>query len=59
MGSTARDEGLTPAEVIVGSQKPQQIEGWTGEASYVLSHLRKKDLGTALNALAVAAGIVD
>ena len=39
--------------------KPQRIEGWTGEASYALSHLRKKDLGTALQVIAVAAGIVE
>jgi hypothetical protein len=39
--------------------RPQQVDGWTGEASYVLSHLRKKDLGTALKALAVAADIIE
>lgn len=87
MGNTARDEGLTPAEVILAAaydilhmlpadpdkaapqlkmigdalntHKPQKIHGWTGEASYVLSHLRKKDLGDALKALAIAADIIE
>jgi hypothetical protein len=41
------------------ARKPQQIEGWTGEASYVFNHLRKRDAATAARILAVAAGIVE
>jgi hypothetical protein len=36
-----------------------QPDGWGWEASYVFSHLRKKDLGTALKALAIAASIIE
>jgi hypothetical protein len=87
MENTARDAGLTAAEVILAAaydilhmlpadpdkaapqlkligdalkaRKPQKIQGWTGEASYVLSHLRKQDSNTALKALAVAADIIE
>jgi len=50
---------LTMIGDALKARKPQKIQGWTGEASYVLNHLRKKDLGTALKALAVAANIVE
>jgi hypothetical protein len=39
--------------------KPQRIEGWISQSSYVFSRLRKQTLETALASLAVATGIVE
>jgi hypothetical protein len=39
--------------------KPQRIEGWISQSSYVFNRLRKQTLETALASLAVAAGIVE
>jgi hypothetical protein len=50
---------LLKAVETVLNRPGSQPDGWSGEASYVFSHLRKKDLGTALQALAVAAGIIE
>jgi hypothetical protein len=59
----ADPDKAAPLLAMVGdalkARKPQLIEGWSGEASYVLSHLRKRDAATAARILAVAAGIVE
>ncbi len=59
----ADPEKASPQLTMIGDAlkagKPQRIEGWIGESSYVLSHLRKQRLETALASLAVAADIIE